>query len=158
MQMQSLRLQHLLTAALLFAAAAVNAQSTGIEQFEWLTGNWKGPADKGDFYESWTRYDESTLTGEGYLIIENDTVFREVLRIQNICGHWVYIASINKGVPVLFALAASDDSKWVFENKEHDFPQRVVYSLKTDGSLLAWIEGEMKGKMRKEEYSMEKME
>ena len=38
------------------------------------------------------------------------------------------------------------------ENKQNDFPQRVSYALQPDGSLLAWIEGEIGGKMRRVEF------
>ena len=40
------------------------------------------------------------------------------------------------------------DSLVVFENKAHDFPQRVAYRLMPDGSLNAWIEGTRDGKTR----------
>jgi hypothetical protein len=86
-----------------------------------------------------------------------NSVRREILRIQKIGRFWTYIPIINKGKPVMFTLIESEPGVWIFENKEHDFPQRVVYSQKTDGSLFAWIEGEQKGQFMKDEYAMQKV-
>jgi len=44
-----------------------------------------------------------------------------------------------------------------FENKQHDFPQRVIYEQKGKGLLLAAIEGTYKGKEGREEYQMRKV-
>ena len=40
----------------------------------------------------------------------------------------------------------------VFENPQHDFPQRISYELKGDGTLLAAIEGTKNGKTRRVEF------
>ena len=132
------------------------AQNKSIDQFEWMLGDWKGKTDKGDIYESWVKEDENTMIGEGYYVVKDDTVVVEQLCIQKIGNYWTYIPIINKSIPVLFTLIEVENDIWIFENKEHDFPQRVIYSRKTDGSMLAWIEGEMNGKRMKEEYMMEK--
>jgi len=47
--------------------------------------------------------------------------------------------------------------KLTFENKEHDFPQRVVYERKGPGLLVAAIEGTYKGKEEREEFQMRKV-
>jgi len=39
----------------------------------------------------------------------------------------------------------------VFENLQHDFPQRIGYNRTRDG-LLAWIEGPDNGKTHRIEY------
>jgi hypothetical protein len=40
----------------------------------------------------------------------------------------------------------------VFENPAHDFPQRVIYHLKDDGTMVASIEGLQDGQLRTEEW------
>jgi hypothetical protein len=40
----------------------------------------------------------------------------------------------------------------VFENPQHDFPQKVGYQRGGPGSLLAWVEGTEKGQTRKIEF------
>ena len=44
------------------------------------------------------------------------------------------------------------DSTVVFENRTHDFPQRVGYRKVGADSLLAWIEGERNGRTRRIEF------
>ena len=41
---------------------------------------------------------------------------------------------------------------YIFENKEHDFPQRIVYENQGKKEMLASIEGELNGKSRKSEF------
>lgn len=45
------------------------------------------------------------------------------------------------------AIEVSDTSV-VFENKAHDFPQRVGYRMLPDESMAAFIEGTQRGKVR----------
>ena len=56
-----------------------------------------------------------------------------------------------------FPLKSSSGGKFTFENKEHDFPQRVIYERKGSESLLAAIEGTFKGKEAREEFQMKKV-
>ena len=46
----------------------------------------------------------------------------------------------------------------VFENPGHDFPQRIIYSLKAGGNLEARIEGEAKGEARTVDFSMKRLD
>ena len=49
------------------------------------------------------------------------------------------------------------DSMVVFENLEHDFPQRVGYRRLADGNLAAWIEGTSKGKYRRIDFPYQRV-
>ena len=40
----------------------------------------------------------------------------------------------------------------VFENPQHDFPQKVGYQRTNPDTLLAWIEGSEKGQVRRIEF------
>ena len=44
------------------------------------------------------------------------------------------------------------DSSVIFENLQHDFPQRIGYQRNGPDSLLAWIEGTEKGQVRRVEF------
>jgi hypothetical protein len=50
-----------------------------------------------------------------------------------------------------------NDSVAVFENLQHLFPQRIAYRRQIDGSLLAAIEGEEKGKPKRIEFPMQRV-
>lgn len=45
------------------------------------------------------------------------------------------------------------DKRVVFENAEHDFPQRIIYWMSNDGALHAKIEGKIKGEAASEEWT-----
>ena len=49
------------------------------------------------------------------------------------------------------------DSMVVFENKAHDYPQRVGYRLAADGHLAAWIDGVSQGKARRVEFPYDRV-
>lgn len=134
------------------AVALLISGSALAQNFEQIVGNWEGTFDGATLIENWHKKDAETFIAEGWVIAGPDTFVTEVLRIQRIAGHWTYIPSINGGHPVLFTMVEHDKSKMVFENKEHDFPQRVVYSFPDAGSMTAWIEGEENGKVKKEVY------
>jgi hypothetical protein len=44
----------------------------------------------------------------------------------------------------------------VFENKEHDFPQKITYTKISNDSIVAEISGMKDGKQSKESYPMKK--
>jgi hypothetical protein len=45
----------------------------------------------------------------------------------------------------------------VFENPQHDFPQRISYTLKGDGKLTAAIAGSKNGKTRRVEFNYQRV-
>lgn len=53
---------------------------------------------------------------------------------------------------VAFKLISADNNTFVFENKEHDFPFRIVYKSLSNDKILAWIEGSVNGQFKKIEY------
>jgi hypothetical protein len=43
-------------------------------------------------------------------------------------------------------MTESDKATFTFENKEHDFPQRIIYRIINPDSVVARIEGVKNGK------------
>jgi hypothetical protein len=71
-------------------------------------------------------------------------------------GTLVFLPQPQGGERVSFPLKDSFGGRLTFENKEHDFPQRVIYEQKNK-ELLASIEGTYKGKQEREEYLMRRV-
>ncbi|MGB5287747.1 MAG: DUF6265 family protein, partial [Ignavibacteriaceae bacterium] len=64
-----------------------------------------------------------------------------------------YIAvTFNENI-TLFALIEHSPKKIIFENKEHDFPQRISYEFHKGGKLTAAIEGNVNGGLKRKEFS-----
>lgn len=72
-------------------------------------------------------------------------------------GQIVLIASPSGQQPATFALLRQTANEVVFENAEHDFPQRVIYRLRrADDMLIGRIEGTLDGESRSVEFPMRK--
>ena len=76
----------------------------------------------------------------GYSVTVRDDrlVFFEDLRIETGIDGMVYIASPGGAPPVRFTSTRVTRHEAVFENAEHDFPQRIAYRV-ADGRLNATI-------------------
>ncbi len=53
-------------------------------------------------------------------------------------GEWLFIASTGGQRINSFVRVAVMDGAWIFENREHDFPQRIGYRVEGN-SLRAYI-------------------
>lgn len=104
---------------------------------------------KGPLFEQWSRTDDNNLTGKSYRVTGTDTLILENIHLASSSDGIAYIPTVanqHDGKPVRFRLTQYDDSRFVFENPEHDFPQRIIYTVVTTDSLVARIEGISRGK------------
>jgi len=84
------------------------------------------------------------MEGESYVATKKtgEKVLTESLLLVEMGPDVYYIPRpMGNPFPVAFRLVKSDDGKAVFENRQHDFPQRITYVRNADGSLTATIEG-----------------
>lgn len=114
-----------------------------------LAGLWKMETPRGALYEEWQVKDDNQLSGRSYKIKNNDTLVLENVTISLQGDGIFYIPVVhnqNNEQPVPFKLISSSNNRYVFENKEHDYPQRVIYEVGSNTDLRARIEGLNKGK------------
>ena len=93
------------------------------------------------------------------MIMNNDTIFSESLSIEENRDGLFYVPSVvnqNDGKPVYFKLVKCVNGEFIFENLDHDFPQRIVYKNPQPDSLYARIEGRDSGEYRREEFKMKR--
>ena len=69
----------------------------------------------------------------------------EFMRIEARDGVVAFTATLEGQPPTAFPLLSSGDGEVVFENKAHDFPQRVRYRNDGKDALFARVEGTQKG-------------
>ena len=125
--------------------------------FNWLIGTWKVDSDKSEKYEVW-QMDGMRLKGEGYSIKDGQKHVFETLFLENFAGQWAYIALPAKQQITLFALTQVENRRYIFENKEHDFPQRIIYHYDGDRKIKVSVEADNDGKTKKFELTFLKVE
>jgi hypothetical protein len=107
--------------------------------------------------EHWSKPAGGTMLGFSRTLKGGRMVFHEFMRIQESDRGIQYVARIgpeSAGTP--FSLTRLSEGAAEFENKAHDFPQKIVYRLVSSGELHARIEGMDKGKPRAEAFPMKR--
>ena len=131
-------------------AVATDAVAT-VDSLRWMAGSWAGAVNGIAMEEHWTAPSGGTLVGMHRDVSNGRTASFEFLRIEVQDGRLVYLASPRGAPPTAFAAAEVGHQRIVFENKTHDFPQRVLY-WREGARLCARIEGTLKGKTSAEEW------
>ena len=118
----------------------------------WLSGDWEYTVNGRHVTEHWSRPEGGTLIGVSRTVKDGETTAYEHLIIRpGKDGTLEYVAKPHNQPEAAFKLIKADKQSVVFENKEHDFPQRIMYALKGD-ALTAAIEGSANGKDRRIEF------
>jgi len=126
---------------------AAAAQAT-INDFAWLSGCWDHQQGNRQRDEIWSKPAGGSMLGMGRAVVDGKTTEYEFTWIHQEADG-IYFTAKPSGQPeASFKLVRLEGKHAVFENPKHDFPQRVIYRQNPDGSLIARIEGEMKGQPR----------
>jgi hypothetical protein len=78
----------------------------------------------------------------------------EWLRIETREGRLLYIAHLSGQAVTEFVSVEASDSLVVFENPNHDFPQRILYRTGGADSLFVRSERQQGGETRRSEFRM----
>ena len=127
--------------------------SAQTNDFDWLVGKWKMDSKKAEVYEEW-QMDGKRLKGEGYNIQDGKKHISETLFLENFAGQWAYIAMPKGQTITLFALTHSEENKYIFVNKEHDFPQRIIYHFDGDKIIHISVEADKDNEIKKLEFRL----
>jgi len=114
-----------------------------------ILGTWKMETRRGPMFEQWTRTNSEKFQGKSFRLNNQDTLVMERIELSFSGGSIVYrpiVTGQNDGKAVEFKLISNTDSHFVFENKEHDYPQRIIYHFKSKDTLNARVEGTKDGK------------
>ena len=127
-------------------------QTAEVEHLAWLEGRWSGEKDGVLVEEYWTNPEGGALLGLHRDVKDGRLASWEFLRIDSTNAGVFYFASPRSAPPTPFKLVERGDQRVVFESKQHDFPQRILYWLDAQGLLHARIEGPQRGKVVSEEW------
>jgi hypothetical protein len=140
-----------LLVAVPFAFVSCLMQQGVFRELKRLEGSWMMKTQKGLLYENWALTSESELRSKSFKVTGNDTTILEHVQLIERKDGIFYIPVVenqNNRQAVSFKLVESAGNRYVFENKLHDYPQRIIYNLIRPDSLVARIEGEKNGQTR----------
>jgi Domain of unknown function (DUF6265) len=133
--------------ALAVVLVLANSAATALELPDWLAGHWQGRDGKIVTDEVWLAPAPGLMTSMSRSH-GGKAVFFEFVRIEQRGTALYYIAQPRGAAPTEFQAIAADADSLRFENKGHDFPQRIIHERRGSDGLDARIEGEIDGKTR----------
>ena len=143
---------------ILFALAPLAAQAPEpLGKYAWLAGCWRFSKDGSAVEEQWTTPKGHVMTGMGRTLKNGNTVFFDFFRIENRKRGIFYVAQPKGQPPTDFELVNSDPNKLVFENLQHDFPKRIIYTREANGNVTARVEGTPEQAKMAEEWKYERV-
>ena len=129
-----------------------------LTELEWVLGKWQ--VNESRSYEEWEKVNKDLYRGKGYKVRKNDTLITETIDLVKRGDAIFYIPSVsdqNEGKPVEFKLISKKEEELIFENKEHDFPQRIIYIKTSDSLIDARIEGIKQGFFSEVKFKLNKV-
>jgi hypothetical protein len=127
-------------------------EKTPFDGLDWLVGGWARVAGETRMEECWLPARGGVMLGLHRDVFSKDRSFFEYLRIGLEGNDLVYYASPLGRKATPFRLKSLSEGKVIFENPDHDFPQRIIYLLKDANTLVARIEGEEEGKEKSSQW------
>lgn len=121
-----------------------------LADLSWLAGHWLACGPHGETAETWTDDRGGVLLGISKSV-RGGRVGWEFSRIDRTADGIVFHASPKGQQPAAFTAVSITRNSVVFENRAHDFPQRVSY--RRDGDrLVGRIDGVVAGTPRSAEW------
>lgn len=134
-------------------AAFAQAPKPSINDLAWLTGCWETNLRGREVNEQWMKPGGGIMLGMARTVSQGKAAEFEFTQIrEDKDGAIYYVAKPSGQAEASFKLAKLQNKEAVFENPQHDFPQRIIYRLQPDGSLFARVEATVKGQLRGIDY------
>ncbi|MDX2045181.1 MAG: DUF6265 family protein [Chitinophagaceae bacterium] len=145
--------------ALVSATGLAQTAQDNFKKLNSLQGLWQMTTSRGVLHEEWKTSGNDIMKSQSYRVNNNDTVMMETAELLKKGKDIFYIPTVpnqNQGKPVEFKLTSAQNNEYIFENPEHDFPQRIIYNLKSATETEATIDGSINGQYRKMVYRFSK--
>jgi hypothetical protein len=151
-----------IAAAAALAACAPSASSDFAAQYgrssgelDWVAGYWLSCDGTGQTAEVWIGAGSGLLVGATHATGPEGPSFEHARMGRLEDGRIAFFASPGGAQAVAFPLVSMQARRATFENPDHDFPQRVIYT-REGNTLIGRIEGEVQGKPQSMEWRYER--
>jgi hypothetical protein len=124
-----------------------------VDDFAFAAGCWQAVDGGATMEEQWSRPAGGVMLGTARVVSGGRAVFTEFVEVREKPEGLVMTVALGIGKPsTSFTRIASAAGEVVFENKAHDFPQRVRYRNDGKDALHARVEGTQNGQAKGEEF------
>lgn len=110
--------------------------------FDKLIGVWEIKNEQ--TYERWGKNPDGNYTSVMFKCQAADTNFSEKVKVFKDGNNWIFetlVKGQNGGQAVKFTSTQLSNTEVTFENKDHDFPKIIHYSIESATLLRAFIAG-----------------
>lgn len=149
--MKSLTLISLLL--MLWPSSFAQTSKPTLTDLSWLAGCWEANIRGREVNEQWMKPGGGIMLGMARTVSQGKAAEFEFTQIrEDKDGAIYYVAKPSGQAEASFKLVKLQNKEAVFENPQHDFPQRIIYRLQPDGILFARVEATVKGQLRGIDY------
>ncbi|MEJ2239053.1 MAG: DUF6265 family protein [Gemmatimonadales bacterium] len=117
-----------------------------------MSGCWEARSETEVSEEQWMEPRGNSMLGMSRTLRDKTLVGYELVVIRADSASLVFQAHPSGQASAVFTQLTLSDTSVVFENPEHDFPQRIGYSQRGSDSLAAWIWGVSNGEARRVDF------
>jgi hypothetical protein len=135
------------------AAEATTRAAPLLAPLEWLAGCWEARSATRVVLEAWMRPEGGCMLGMSRTVRGDSLLEYELVLLRDEEGLLVYEAHPSGQSPARFPATAISDTLLLFEDPQHDFPQRIAYRRASADSLVARVSGTIDGKERAVEFA-----
>ncbi|MEZ0314645.1 MAG: DUF6265 family protein [Myxococcota bacterium] len=139
---------------MLTLAFAILTSTTPLPDMTWMAGYWLNCDGGRETSETWSDQHRDVVVGTS-LAVSPQELWWEHMRISVAEGRATFFAMPSDQKATEFKSIELGERRVVFENREHDFPQRVIYSRKGE-QLIGRIEGSENGTAKAIEWRYKK--
>ena len=132
---------------------------TAIADLDGMAGCWEQKDDSKKLLisEMWMKPAGMSMLGMGRTVKNDKTTGWEYMRIEQRADGMYFVSKPKENTEdTAFKLIRSTLNEVVFENKEHDFPQRIIYKLQGT-TMVGRIEGNNNGKFLGIDFPMNRV-
>ncbi|HNP64713.1 MAG TPA: DUF6265 family protein [Woeseiaceae bacterium] len=143
---------------LILSLLSLPARAVDIAVLDWLSGCWSYDGREPGSGEVWMPPAGGTMLAMSRTVKQSKTIAFEFMQIlTDESGSLVLAASPSGQATATFKLIETGEYSVVFENPDHDFPQRILYR-RDDDRLSGRVEGVSNGKPLAIEFPMTRVD
>ena len=140
----------MIRALLVLALVAAPAAAATLDDLAWLRGHWRGEAFGGTVEETWLPSNGNATHAVFRLTVDGAMNFSEFVQVTEENGQVVmrfahfrpdYTTWEGDGPPMELTLTTADDGVAVFEARNADSPDRIVYRRVEGGAIEVEVTG-----------------